>query len=65
MNEEQHLPYWKLINKNKKVVIVPQTRSISSPIHHQRGLYLYKMNYCAILKENLQVIHKLQPEFFK
>ena len=26
-DEEQHLPYWKPVNKKEKVVIVPQTES--------------------------------------
>ena len=41
VNEEQHLPYCQLINRKGKVVMVPQTRSRSSHIHHQRGIYLY------------------------
>ena len=31
-------------------MIEPQTRSISSPIHHQKGVYLYHMKYYAIKK---------------
>ena len=50
VNKEQHLPYWKLIIKKGNVMIVPQTGSISPPIHHQRGIYFYNMNYYAILK---------------
>ena len=50
VNEEQHLPYCHIVNKNGKAVIVPQTESITFPIHHHRGIYLYHMNYYAILK---------------
>ena len=39
VNEEQHLPYWNIVNKGVKVVVVHQTVSISLPIYHQRGLY--------------------------
>ena len=60
-----HLPYWKLLNKKEKVVIVSQTGSISSPIHNQRGWYFYNMTYYEILKEPLQVLHKLQPKYFQ
>ena len=65
MDEEQHLPYWKLVNKKGKVVIVPQTGSISSPVHHLRGIYFYDMNYYEILKECLHVLHELQPKDFQ
>ena len=46
-------------------MIVPQTESILSPIHHHRGLYFYHMNYYEILKEHVQVLHKTQPEYFQ
>ena len=62
---EQHLPYWQLVNKKGNVVMVPQNGPRSSPIHHQRILYLYHMNYYAILKVDLQVLHKIQPEDFQ
>ena len=65
MNEEEHLPYWQLVNKKGNVVMVPQNGPRSSPIHHQRILYLYHMNYYAILKGDLQVLHKIQPEDFQ
>ena len=44
VNEEKHLPYYQIINKKYKVVTVPQTGSRSSPIHHNRDIYLYNMN---------------------
>ena len=65
MNEQQHLPYWKLENKWEKVFIVSQTLPTLSPIHHQRGLYFHPMNYYAILKEHLQVFHKIHPKYFQ
>ena len=37
--EEQHLPYWKFVHNKGKFVIVAQPRSITSPIHHHRGVY--------------------------
>ena len=46
-------------------MVLPLTKSISTPINHQRGIYLYHMKYYAILKEHLQVLHKLQPKDFK
>ena len=55
VNEEQHLPYWQL----------PKTGSRTSPIYNQRGIYLYHMNKYAILKEYLQVLHKLYPKYFQ
>ena len=47
--EKQHLPYWKLVNDKENYVIVPQTRSRSSPIHHHIGVNLYDMNSYVIL----------------
>ena len=46
-------------------MIVPQNGSKLSPIHHQGGIYLFHMNYCTILKENLQVLYKLHPKCFQ
>ena len=46
-------------------MILPQTVSIFSPINHKKGLYIYHKNYYDILKEHLQVIHKLQAQHFK
>ena len=46
-------------------MLVPQNGSITSPINHQRGLYFYHTNYYAILKEHLQVFHKLHPKDFQ
>ena len=63
MNEEKHLPYWQLVNKKGKVVMVPKTISISTPKHRQRCLYLYHINYYEILKEYLQLLNKLQPKY--
>ena len=34
-------------------------------MHYHRVLYPHNMNYCAILKENLQVLHKIQPKYFQ
>ena len=48
MSEEQYLPYWKIVNKKEKVVIVTQTGSISSHIHNQRDSYFQNMNEYAI-----------------
>ena len=45
--------------------MVPQTGSISSPIHNQRGVYLYKMNYYAILNEHIQLLNKLCSREFQ
>ena len=56
---------WQLVHKKRKFVIVSQTGSISSHIHNHIGLYLYNMNYYAILKRHLQVFHKLQTEYFQ
>ena len=47
------------------LVLCLQVIIITPHIHHQRGLYFYNMNYYAILKEHLQVIHKLHPKYFK
>ena len=65
MNQEKHLPYWKHVNKKGKVVIVPQTGSRLSPIHYYRDLYIYHMNYYAIFKEYLQLLHKLYAKDFQ
>ena len=65
VNDEQHLPYWKLIYRIVNVVIVPKTGSGSSLIHHQRGIYFHSVNYYEILKEHLQLIHKLHPREFQ
>ena len=46
-------------------MILSQTGSISSPTHHQRGLYFYTTNYYAILKEHLKILHKLQSTYFQ
>ena len=45
VNEEKHLPYWKLVNNKGKCVIVPQTGSRSPTIHNHRGVYFYNMNH--------------------
>ena len=45
--------------------MVPQTEQITSPIHHQKGLYFYHIKYYAVLKECYQVLHKLQPKGFQ
>ena len=45
--------------------MVPQTGPRSLTIHNQRGLNFYHTNYYAILKENVQVLHKLQPKEFQ
>ena len=65
MNEEQYLTYWKLIENKEKVVIVPQTGSRSSPIHNHRGIYFYNTNCYEILKEHLQLLHKINPRGFQ
>ena len=65
MNKEYHLPYCKPVNKKGKVVILPQTGPISPPIHNQRGAYFYNTNYYTILKENLQLLLKIQPKYFQ
>ena len=64
MNEGQNIPYLKLINKKEKVVIITQSVSRLSPIHHQRGIHLYNMNYYSIFKK-LQLLHKLLPREFQ
>ena len=46
------------------LVLCLQVIIITPHIHHQRGLYLYNMNYYAILKEYLQLIHKIHPKYF-
>ena len=46
-------------------MIVTQNGSRLSPIHHQRGLYFYHMNYYDILKEHLEVLHKLYAKDFQ
>ena len=46
-------------------MIVHQTGSISSPIHHRRGINFYNINYYAILKEYLQLLHKIDPKEFQ
>ena len=65
VNEEQHLPYWKLVNKKEIFMIVSQTGSRLSPMHHQRALYFYHTKYYATLKEYLQVIHKIHLKDFQ
>ena len=65
VNEQQHLSYWKLVNKKESVVIVPQTGSRSSTIQNYRGLYFYHMYYYAIFKEHSQLLRKLQPKGFQ
>ena len=65
VSEEQHLPYWQLINKRGKVVILPQTVLRLSPMHHKICIYFYNMHYYAILKEHLQLFHKLHPKYFQ
>ena len=44
---------------------LPQTVLITSPIHHHISIYFYHKNYYAILKEYLQVLHKLNPKYFQ
>ena len=51
--------------QNGNIMILNQTGSRLSSIHHQRGLYFYLMNYYAILKEHLQVLHQLHPKHFQ
>ena len=45
--------------------MVPQNVSMSSPIHNYKGIHLYQINYYAILKEHLQILHKLHPKYFE
>ena len=46
--EGKYPSYWQLINDKERVVIVLQTGPRPSPIHYQRGIYVYMMNYYAI-----------------
>ena len=62
MNEEQHLPYWKIVNKKGKVVIVSQTGSILLFIHNQRGLYFNHVKLKRSYKRILQVLNKLHTK---
>ena len=64
MNGEQQLPYSKLLYKKENFVIVSQTVSRTPVIHYYTALYLYHMNYYAILKDHLQVLDKLHPKYF-
>ena len=61
MNEEQRLPYWQLIIKKVKITVIKKTESISSPIHNNAYINLYNMNYYVILKQNVLLLHKLNP----
>ena len=46
-------------------MIVPQTGLRSLLINHQREIYLYYINYYEILKEHLELLHKLHPKYFQ
>ena len=38
------------MNKKEKIMIIPQTLSRLSPIHHHRVIYFYNMDYYEIEK---------------
>ena len=46
-------------------MVVTQNGSILSPIRHQREIHFYQMNYNAIIKEHLQVLHKVYSKDFQ
>ena len=52
VNKYKHLTYWKIVYNKERIVLIPQTETISSPIRNHRGIYFHNKNYFTIKKKS-------------